>query len=115
MFAPGPMPNQRPINTATVRAAHPWCRARETACPDHDDIFALADECDRLTEKVFSYELTLDTLSKQIGELGPALKTLFNLRILHTVTLNPATGTARVCHGCHEAWPCKSIQLLGEK
>lgn len=53
-----PMPNQRPINTAHVRAAHRSCDAREPGiCPDHDDIFALCDELDRLTVKLFAAEL----------------------------------------------------------
>lgn len=58
MFEPDPMPSQRPINTAQVRAAHKNCDPREIGiCPDHDDIFALCDELDRLAMKLFAAEL----------------------------------------------------------
>lgn len=107
------MPNLPP-NTGTIRKTHENCqRTHDGTCYDHDDIYALCDETDRLTSAVFALELSLSDLNKPISELARAQAGLFAVRKLHSAGLNGSISAARICLGCQQYWPCSTRRLIG--
>lgn len=101
-----------PPNTGTIRKAHEHCKPREGTCSDHDDVYSLCDETDRLTAAVFALELALNDLSKPVSDLAKAQSDLFAVRKLHQADSTSLSG-ARVCLGCGQYWPCSTRRLIG--